>query len=104
MLWVIFGHQFSVRLKNDVNIYSVGDQVTKFFYLFVLGAFLAVDVFFFIGGFLVAYSFMREKSKSLLKYPMAILHRLLRFWPSYLMTIAIYYSVYIHTNDGPLWW
>lgn len=59
MLWVIFGHQFSVRLKNDVNILSIPGIVEKPFYLFVVGAFLAVDVFFFIGGFLVAYSFMR---------------------------------------------
>lgn len=59
MFWVIFGHQFSVRLKYDVNISGIPGQVEKFFYLFVTGAFLAVDVFFFIGGFLVAYSFMR---------------------------------------------
>lgn len=59
MFWVIFGHQFSVRLKYDVNISGIPSQVEKFFYLFVTGAFLAVDVFFFIGGFLVAYSFMR---------------------------------------------
>jgi branched-subunit amino acid transport protein len=103
MFWVIWGHQFSVRLKFDVNISGIPGQVEKFFYLFVTGAFLAVDVFFFIGGFLVAYSFMREKSKSILKYPMAIVHRVLRFWPSYIMTILVYYSVYIHTGSGPLW-
>lgn len=103
MFWVIFGHQFSIRLKNTVNISGLAGQVEHFFYLFVVGAFLAVDVFFFIGGFLVAYSFMREKSKSILKYPFAIIHRVLRFWPSYLMAIAIYYAVYIHTGDGPLW-
>lgn len=103
MLWVIFGHQFSVRLKYDVNISGIPSQVEKFFYLFVTGAFLAVDVFFFIGGFLVAYSFMREKSKSILKYPLAVLHRVLRFWPSYIVVILLYYSVYIHSNGGPLW-
>jgi peptidoglycan/LPS O-acetylase OafA/YrhL len=103
MFWVIFGHQFSVRLKYDVNIIGIPGQVEKFFYLFVTGAFLAVDVFFFIGGFLVAYSFLREKSKSILKYPMAVLHRVLRFWPSYIMAILLYYSVYIHSNSGPLW-
>ena len=46
---------------------------------------------------------MREKSKSLLKYPLAIVHRVLRFWPSYTMVILLYYSVYIHTSSGPLW-
>jgi peptidoglycan/LPS O-acetylase OafA/YrhL len=103
MFWVILGHQFSVRLKYDVNIAGIGNKVEGFFYLFVTGAFLAVDVFFFIGGFLVAYSFMREKSKSLIKYPMAVVHRLLRFWPSYIMVIMIYYAIYVHTGDGPLW-
>jgi peptidoglycan/LPS O-acetylase OafA/YrhL len=103
MFWVIFGHLFSIRLKYDVNIAGLASNVEKFFYVFVTGGFLAVDVFFFVGGFLVAYSFMREKSKSLLKYPMAVLHRLLRFWPSYIMVILLYYSVQIHTSSGPIW-
>jgi peptidoglycan/LPS O-acetylase OafA/YrhL len=103
MLWVIFGHLFSLRLKYDVNIAGISSNVEKFFYVFVTGAFLAVDVFFFIGGFLVAYSFMREKSKSYLKYPMAIVHRVLRFWPSYIVVILLYYSVQIHTGNGPMW-
>lgn len=59
MFWVIFGHLFSVRLKYDVNIAGLSTIVEKFFFVYVTGAFLAVDVFFFIGGFLVAYSFMR---------------------------------------------
>jgi peptidoglycan/LPS O-acetylase OafA/YrhL len=59
MFWVIFGHLFSVRLKYDVNIGGLSTIVERLFFVFVTGAFLAVDVFFFIGGFLVAYSFMR---------------------------------------------
>jgi hypothetical protein len=59
MFWVILGHEFSVRLKYDVNIIGLGSEVEKFFFLFVTAGFLAVDVFFFIGGFLVAYSFLR---------------------------------------------
>lgn len=42
--------------------------------------------------------------KSVLKYPLAILHRLLRFWPSYIMAILIYYSLFLHSGEGPLWW
>ena len=59
MMWVIWGHLFSVRLKYNVNIAGIPSKVEDFFFLFVTAAFLAVDVFFFIGGFLVAYSFMR---------------------------------------------
>lgn len=59
MFWVIFGHEFSTRLKNAVNIVNIPSHIETWFYLFVIGAFFAVDVFFFIGGFLVAYSFLR---------------------------------------------
>ena len=38
-----------------------------------------------------------------MKYPMAIVHRLLRFWPSYIMVIMFYYGVIIHTGEGPIW-
>jgi len=72
--------------------------------LLVLAAFFAVDVFFYIGGFLVAYSFLRNQMKSIMKYPLAIVHRLLRFWPSYIMAMLIYYSIMIHTGAGPLWY
>lgn len=103
MFWVVFGHTFTVRLKYNANIAGIPSIVERFNFVIITGTFLAVDVFFFIGGFLFAYSFMREKSKGLLKYPMAIVHRLLRFWPSYIIVILLYYSVYIHTGDGPLW-
>ncbi len=59
MFWVIMGHLFTVRLKYDVNITSVSTEVEKPIFMPVLATFLSVDVFFFIGGFLVAYSFMR---------------------------------------------
>ena len=34
---------------------------------------------------------------------MAVVHRLLRFWPSYVIIILVYYSVQIHTGGGPIW-
>ncbi len=98
MFWVILGHAYSEQLHNTVNLLSVEAQVETWFFLFVIAAFYAVDVFFFLGGFLVAYSFLREKSKNPLKYPMAIVHRVLRFWPSYLMAILILYGVFLQTG------
>jgi len=34
---------------------------------------------------------------------MAVVHRLLRFWPSYIVVILLYYSIQIHTGSGPMW-
>lgn len=67
------------------------------------GGLFAVDTFFFVGGFLVAYVFLRERSNSNLKYPLAILNRYLRFFPSYFLTILIYYTIFPHMGSGPLW-
>lgn len=103
MMWVIVGHMYSVRIQNNINELTITDQVEVPSFLIFLSAFFAVDVFFYIGGFLVAYSFLRNSMKSVMKYPLAIAHRLLRFWPSYIMAMLIYYGVMIHTGSGPLW-
>lgn len=104
MMWVILGHMYSVRIQNVVNALTIAQQVQIPVFLVMLAAFFAVDVFFYIGGFLVAYSFLRNSMKSILKYPLAIVHRVLRFWPSYIMAMLIYYSIMIHTGSGPLWY
>lgn len=104
MMWVIFGHMYSVRIQNIVNALTVASEVETPFYLLVLASFFAVDVFFYIGGFLVAYSFLRNSMKSIMKYPLAIVHRVLRFWPSYIMAMLIYSGIMIHTGSGPLWY
>lgn len=91
-------------MQNVVNVTTLEKQTEKPFFLLVEGGFLAVDVFFWIGGFLVAFSVLRAHTKKLIKYPMAIVHRVLRFWPSYIMTLLIFYSVYLHLGGGPLWW
>lgn len=103
-MWVIFGHMYSVRIQNIVNALTVANEVETPFYLLVLASFFAVDVFFYIGGFLVAYSFLRNSMKSIMKYPLAIVHRVLRFWPSYIMAMLIYSGIMIHTGSGPLWY
>jgi len=64
-MWVIFGHMYSVRIQNIVNALTVTNEVETPFYLLVLASFFAVDVFFYIGGFLVAYSFLRNSMKSI---------------------------------------
>jgi peptidoglycan/LPS O-acetylase OafA/YrhL len=103
-MWVVIGHLFSVRLQNIINVMTVSQQLEVPHYLILLGGFYAVDVFFYIGGFLVAYSFLRNQMKSVMKYPLAIIHRVLRFWPSYIVVIIIYYSIMLHTGSGQLWY
>ena len=65
----------------------------------------AVDVFFYVGGLLLAYVFIREvqNNKSKFAYPLAFIQRLLRFWPSYIMAMLIFYTIYLNLGSGPRW-
>jgi peptidoglycan/LPS O-acetylase OafA/YrhL len=72
--------------------------------LFIEAGVLAVDSFFFIGGFLVSYSILKDvKIKSRFRYFLAIINRYLRLIPAYFLTILIYYSILAHLVSGPFW-
>jgi peptidoglycan/LPS O-acetylase OafA/YrhL len=79
------------------------------FFLFIEAGLFSIDVFFFVGGFLLAYVFLKgnnsenPSSKKGFTYALAIVQRFLRLWPSYIFAILIYYSVYLHIGDGPFW-
>lgn len=69
-----------------------------------LGAFFAVDIFFYLGGFLLGYVFFTQlKRNNVLIYLMAMVHRLLRFYPSYITAILIWYQVFPQSGTGPFW-
>lgn len=38
-----------------------------------------------------------------MKVPLAVVNRILRFWPSYLIAVFIFYSVLLHLGSGPYW-
>lgn len=60
MFWVILGHTFQVRMQNNVNMLTLEHRTRTPFYLSIFNAFFAVDTFFFMGGFLFSYSFLRN--------------------------------------------
>ena len=73
----------------------------------VPGAYFAVDVFFFIAGFLAAvimlkkFAEMAEKKKKVNYglYPALILHRIIRIWPTYFVCLMIYWKISIFLGD-----
>lgn len=104
MMWVVLGHTFSFVIGGAMNIMSIEQfSLLKPFYLLIEAGLFSVDVFFFVGGLLVAYVVLRDSSKSHLKYLVAILQRVLRFWPSYIFAIMFYYAIYLHLGSGPNW-
>ena len=104
LFWIILGHSFSIRVIDSQNWVSLDYQFLKFINLVPLGAFFAVDVFFLLGGFLLGYVFLSSlKKNTYVIYLMGILHRLLRFYPSYITAMLIWYQIFPHTGTGPFW-
>jgi peptidoglycan/LPS O-acetylase OafA/YrhL len=76
--------------------------------VFLYDMMYAVDVFFWLGGFFLGYVMCEErKAKAMGKNPasvfLAILHRLLRIWPCYLLCIAVNSYIIPYIGSGPRW-
>jgi len=102
MMWVVIGHTFSFSLNVIENITSAqyfGNQA----YILVLEAgILAVDVFFCLGGFFLAFIMLRNKITSKI-CGLGILQRALRVWPAFILSMLIFYSLYMRFGSGPVW-
>ncbi len=72
-------------------------------YLLLQAGLSAMNVFFFISAFLLAYFIIKVRPNTFIKYPLAMLDRVLRFLPSYFIAILIFWGVLPHLGSGPLW-
>jgi hypothetical protein len=88
MVWIVLGH--TMMMPAPINGFdNPEDLVAKFgarsqvWFMTVIGGQIAVDTFFFLGGFLVAYLGVRdlEKRGGKIPYGAMVLHRYLRITP-----------------------
>lgn len=114
---VVLGHTYAF-LRVDNQPYASNIVETRFMTYWIIGvhtdssggAFLSVDSFFFLSGFLAMlsqlekYSLGEGKRLSLCKYwGQAMMYRFLRLTPMYLFTLMIYIYVYPQFGNGPNW-
>jgi hypothetical protein len=104
LFWIVLGHSVTIRVVDSANWITLENQFSVPFALLPLGAFFGVDIFFYLGGFLLGYVFFTQlKKNNPLVYILAMIHRLLRFYPSYLTAILIWYQIFPHLGSGPFW-
>lgn len=104
LFWIVLGHSVTIRVIDTENWITLKNQFNQLFALVPLGAFFAVDIFFYLGGFLLGYVFFSQlKKNNVGLYFMAMVHRLLRFYPSYITAILIWYQIFPHLGSGPFW-
>lgn len=102
-MWVVMGNTFINSLIGSINILTIDFVFQRPFILIIEAALLTVDVFFFVGGFFMAYQFVRDLTPDHRKYPLRIIGKLFRILPVYMLTILIWYSMWIHWGGGPRW-
>ncbi|KAL4453984.1 hypothetical protein ABPG74_003867 [Tetrahymena malaccensis] len=110
---VILGHEFFVRMQYLQNSQDFPFIQKQPFILFVFGCLYSVDVFFFLGGFFVAYvsadpkflSFfsLKKPVKAFMAYFMAIINRLFRISPSYYIALFIVWKYTDFLATSPTW-
>ncbi|KAJ8922574.1 hypothetical protein NQ315_007604 [Exocentrus adspersus] len=108
MMWIVAGHGFvgwqNVSVSNrDV----VNNWLDQRYALYITTSPLAVDTFFYMSGFLLAFQYLKSKSKPVMKQVLSIphmyIHRYLRLTPAVLMIYLTVISFFKHMGSGPLW-
>lgn len=107
--WVILGHVLSSLLNGAmVNKFDMYAELQSLSFQLVNNATLAVDTFFFMSGFLVAYLFLKHSApkgfvegKTMVLY---YVHRYLRLTPSMMIWIMIQATIVTYIGEGrPAW-
>ncbi|XP_068234582.1 nose resistant to fluoxetine protein 6-like isoform X2 [Palaemon carinicauda] len=103
MTWVVWAHQQMQTFVYTSNLYIMFDKMGGILYQTALNGFPSVDTFFFIGGFLMAYSVIREYKRSKrFNLFLFYFHRILRLVPPILLVAGLYATVAKYFLDGPL--
>ncbi|XP_046748814.1 nose resistant to fluoxetine protein 6-like [Diprion similis] len=103
--WILLGHRYAATLFNPtVNVTDIFAWMDSWPSTYIQVAVFAVDTFFVIGGFVLAYTFLNSmKSGKKFNLPMMYLHRYLRLTPS-LLAIVLFTAVLLHrVANGPMW-
>ncbi|KAJ8948699.1 hypothetical protein NQ314_008363 [Rhamnusium bicolor] len=108
MMWIIAGHGFvMLQTSNVTNVDDRDNWTNHMKAVYITAGPLAVDTFFFISGFLLAFHYFKQKTRTLkaqvLSIPHMFLHRYLRLTPAVLMIYLVTISIFKHLGSGPVW-
>ena len=106
MFWVILGHTyFFLLITGSFKNFNfvISNVLPRFSGQVISNAYPAVDSFFYISGFLVAYLTLREMKRRKGSFPFLTyyLHRILRLTPTYMFVLFFFWFVTNHLGKGP---
>ncbi len=108
MVWIVLGHTMMMPaplngFDNPEDLVASFGARSKVWFMTVIGGQIAVDSFFFLGGFLIAYLGVRdlEKRGGKIPYGAMVLHRYIRITPAFAFTMVFYSQIVSRIGDGP---
>ncbi|EAS05424.2 acyltransferase family protein (macronuclear) [Tetrahymena thermophila SB210] len=107
IVWIIIGQSYLIRFGSVKNIYDKGDiQSSAGYSTIAATSQLAVDMFFYISGFLLAAIFLERFANRTELKPTTLLlfiaHRFIRLWPTYFIVLLFYWQIWQYTGNGPM--
>ncbi len=105
--WIVLGHVFVIKFGNStlVNFENIGDWFKNPKGGMVYGARFAVDVFFWLSGFLMAYLFIMEyNAKKRMNWIYIYVHRFYRILPAYMFCLFLTWAFLKYIGNGPMWY
>eukprot|EP00158_Paraphelidium_tribonemae_P009910 Partr_v1_DN28997_c0_g1_i2_m25564 putative nose resistant to fluoxetine protein 6-like len=104
--WVLLGHVASVSFeKAPIDLLGQIARFKSLNFVVLINGFFSVDTFFFLGGFLLAYTLFKSQAiKKKFKYIQYLLFRYLRLTPSFAVGLFAWYLLYPHLGEGPVWY
>ncbi|XP_071040695.1 nose resistant to fluoxetine protein 6-like [Parasteatoda tepidariorum] len=105
MAWVILGHVYSSSMIVIKSLMSAIPLVDNLPFQAVLNGWYAVDSFFVLSGFLLAYLYFQEcdKRQGKTSWLYFYVHRYLRLTPVYMMVLAFFATIMPLLGSGPFW-
>jgi peptidoglycan/LPS O-acetylase OafA/YrhL len=106
--WVLWGHTFLILMSSPTNILNFTEIVKKSEFVILENAFVSVDVFFFLSGFLLYFTLIKYIknlngiSDKIKFFFISLFQRYIRLFP--LIFIASVFVIYIFApfNNGPI--
>ncbi|KAG8173883.1 hypothetical protein JTE90_020463, partial [Oedothorax gibbosus] len=103
--WVIICHTYGFGIVYVRSVKEVLPMVDNYPFQIIFNGFYAVDSFFLLSGFLLAYIFFEAASKNDGKVPWLYfyIHRYIRLTPVYMIVIGFWATLYPLMGSGPFW-
>ena len=102
MGYIILGHVHeSLPTLPLTNLFEIRDIISTYYGSFVMGAFYAVDIFFYMSAFLGTYLMITKFEGKSIPFHMIYFHRLFRILPTLGLFLGILLTFYGLIHSGP---